>query len=105
MLSVSNRLAQQLLGADFSTGFTSQKQSTGVLCEVLKLVLSLDTIVRYQVVHLSFGSLFLSHSPLHSPKLRPEVRPLTNTDQCQTESDNAHLRWFSRQTQADGKQG
>jgi hypothetical protein len=37
MLSVSNRLAQQLLGTDFSTQFTSQKQSTGVLCEVLIL--------------------------------------------------------------------
>ena len=43
MLSVSNRLAQQLLGADFSTGFTSQKESTGALCEVLKLVLQPPT--------------------------------------------------------------
>ena len=39
MLSVSNRLAQQLLGTDFSTQFTSQKESTGVLCEVLILTL------------------------------------------------------------------
>jgi hypothetical protein len=35
---VSNRPSQQLLGTDFSTELSSQKQSTDELCEVLNLV-------------------------------------------------------------------
>ncbi len=44
MLSVLNLAPQQLLGADFPTKFTSQKQSTGVLCEVLRLEVYTDSL-------------------------------------------------------------
>ena len=44
MLSVSNRSLQQLLGTDFSTELTSQKQSTDELCEVLSIRSSLEMV-------------------------------------------------------------
>ena len=54
MLSVLNRPSQQLLGTDFSTELTSQKQLTDELCEVLSFVVS-DLLSDVLLFHLDVG--------------------------------------------------
>lgn len=63
MPSVSSRLPQQLLGTDFSTEFTSQKQSTEKLCEVLKLYyFEINELLKYS----ADSSAFVGHKRLLS---------------------------------------